>query len=118
MGPEGGTGGGLLLIFLVVYGSVFLSPVLGLVVGAVAGRFTPRVSAGLGAGIGFLSGALGIGSTFLMFLIPKWLGYGWPSVDLRSIDVQIVLMLGSPAVGLAAPIVILQLIRMKRGRNG
>ena len=109
---------GFLLIFLIGYGSIFVFPVLGLVVGAVAGRFTPRVDAGLGVVIGFLSGALGIVSTYLMFWIPNWLGYGLPSVDLRSINVQIVLMLGFPAVGLAAPIVILQLIRMKRGRNG
>ena len=98
-------------MLFIVWGSVVALPLLGMTVGAVAGGLTPRVSAGLGAVIGLVSGALGIGSTIFV---------AWVFIEhhyFPSPNVRIVLAIGPPAVGLVAPIVLLQLIRMQRGRG-
>ena len=95
---------------LIIFGMVAAVPLLGMMVGAIAGRFTPRVSAGLGAVIGFASGVLGIGATILV------LGMFEP-YKLASLDERNVVTIGPSLVGLVAPIVLLQLIRMQRGRG-
>ena len=99
-------------MLFIIWGSVVALPLLGMTVGAVAGGLTPRVSAGLGAVIGLVSGALGIGSTIFVAWVFLEQGYGLPSPKVR-----IVLAIVPPAVGLVAPIVLLQLIRMQRGRG-
>ena len=99
-------------MLFIAWGSVVALPLLGMTVGAVAGWLTPRVSAGLGAVIGLVSGALGIGSTIFV----AWV-FLEPGYELPSPNVRIVLAIGPPAVGLVAPIVLLQLIRMQRGRG-
>ena len=87
-------------------------PALGIATGAVAGRLTPTVSTGRGALVGLASGVLAVGFVFL----PAWVIYDLSGF--RPPGPLGLMMLFTPlTLAILAPPVVLQIIRMRRGKR-
>ena len=84
-------------------------PALGLAVGALAGKLTPGVSVTLGSLVGLASGVAGLVLTFGFFWVLPELGDRSPAREL-----SLIIALGLPLSGALAPVVIAQLVRLRR----
>ena len=103
---------GLALLFSSFY--FIIVPALGIATGAVAGRLTPTVSTGRGALVGLASGVLAVGFGFLLDWVIYDLSRFGPSSPL---GLMMFFTPPPPTLAIFAPPVVLQIIRMRRGKR-
>ena len=103
----------LALLFSSFYFIIFIIvPALGIATGAVAGRLTPTVSTGCGALVGLASGVLAVGFGFLL----PWVIYDLSRFGPSS-PLGLMMFFTPPTLAIFAPPVVLQIIRMRRGKR-
>ena len=106
---------GLALLFSSFY--FIIVPALGIATGAVAGRLTPTVSTGRGALVGLASGVLAVGFGFLLDWVIYDLSRFGPSSPLGLMMFFTPPPPPPPTLAIFAPPVVLQIIRMRRGKR-